>query len=203
MARNSTKLRKKLSVSEYYKLSRRIAKDYESSPASIARTVLMERHDVTESGFYTLLEFAVTHHLVSDKIVDGIREKMLSNQAAHGNNGYTTNLKYNRLEAQRRNYSAFSKKDIVHITTFYAEHPEYTKEQTAKVFGFYSKLVLDKLFRKACLELIISDKIFEKLKERSIATAKDAQITTQFFALLEQRRTESKKAFKQKNTSAF
>lgn len=203
MAKNTLELRKKQSTSEFYRLSQMLAKDYALTPASIARSVFLERYQLTESTYYTLLEFAVTHHLVDEKLMQNIREKILANGTAHGSSGYSSTVKYNKLEEERKKYSAFSKKDIAYITTFYATNPQYTKEQTANIFGFYSTKVLDQLFKKACIELIISDKIFQKLKNRGIAKAKDIEFATLFFENLEQERKEAKKKFKEKSVSAF
>ena len=201
MARNSLELRKKLMLSDFYRLSRDIAVDYSSTAASTARAVFMERYDITESTFYTLLEMSITHHLVSDKLVQSIREKILANQAEHGNNGYKSNIKYNRLEEERREYSAFLKKDIEYIATFYATHLDYTKQDVANCFGFYNSKVLDQLLKKACVELIVSDKVFNLLYNRAMEKAIDVAYTQSFFERLAQIRAEAKKVKKQK--SAF
>ena len=202
MARNTLNLRKKLLLSEFYRLAQEVALDYAKTEAIIARTVLMERYNITESAFYTLLEISITHHLVDNETVDDIKEKTLENQYAHGNRGYSTTIKYDNLIEKRENYSAFSKKDIEYITKYYANHPEYPKEKIAKIFHFHNKKVLNHIFKRACIELIISDDVFESLRKRAIDTATDQSKTIQFFNQLSQYRTKAKKSNK-KDHSAY
>lgn len=203
MARNTIYLRRKLLVSEFYHLSQQVAMDYAKSGYSIARTVLTERYNITESAFYTLLEFSITHHLVTDEIVDDIREKILENQNAHGNHGFNSNIKYDNLVYTRKNYSAFSKKDIAYITEYYANHPEYSKEKVARIFHFYDKKVLNHIFKRACIELIISDKTFELLCKRAIEGATDKSSTVLFFEKLSHARSEAKKRNQKNSLSTF
>jgi len=198
MARNSLELRKRLTLSGFYRLSHQIATDYALTTASTARTVLMERYEITESTFYTLLEFAFTHHLVSDRLTKNIREKVLENQASHGNKGYSSRVKYNKLWEERIKYSAFSKKDIAYIATFYATYPNFTKQDTRNIFCFHSTTVLDQILKKACVELIISDKVFKELRSKAIENAEDVERTVLFFDNLAQSRAEAKKIKKDK-----
>ena len=193
MAYNSLDLRKKLSIEEFYRFSQRVAIEYATSAASTAVTALTEKHNVTRSAFYTLLEFAVTHHLISYKVVQSIRDKLISNLAAHGCKGYKSNLKYNQLIVERDNYSAFQKKDIEYIAKYYANHPEESKQEVAARFHFYSTKVLDKILKRACMELIITDKVFEKLRQRAIDNATDLQRTVEFFCQLARYRDNVKK----------
>lgn len=198
MARNTTTLRRQLSVGAFYKLSHDIAADYANTAASTARTVLMERYNVTESTFYHLLSVSITHSLVSDDTVTKILEKILANQSAHGNNGYKSKLKHNKLLEERKNYSAFTKKDIEHIARYYANHPEMTKKEVARVFHFHSTAPLDQLLLIACNELIISDSVFEALRTRSMKNPKNLQYTISFFDGLAKNRAEKKMAIKAK-----
>ena len=203
MARNTLELRKKLSLIEFYRLSQEVALDYVRSTSIFARSVLMERYDLTKSTFYTLLEIAITHHLVDDKLFQDIQEKILENQSAHGNHGYYSTIKYNKLKEKRKKYSDFSKKDIAYIVKYYANHPQYSKQKVTNIFHFHSTKVLDQILKKACMELIISDKIFYALRKRAIDNAVDMNYTVQFFETLSRYRTEAKKKIKKKSQSAF
>lgn len=203
MAKNSLELRKELSLSEFYQLSQQVALNYAKSTASTARSSLMERYNLTESTFYTLLKMAITHHLVNDNIVQAIREKALANQSAHGNNGYNSTVKYNKLQEERNYYSAFTKKDIAYIASYYANHPDCSKKEASNIFHFHSPKVLDQILKKACMELIVTDKIFEALRKRAIANATNMDYTLQFFESLSQYRTEAKRNIKKKCHSAF
>lgn len=201
MAYNSLDLRKKLSIEEYYRFSQRLAYEYATTSASTAVTALTEKYDVTKSAFYTLLEFAITHHLVSDKVVQSIREKLVSNLAAHGCKGYKSNVKYNQLTAKRDNFSAFQKKDIEYIAKYYAMHPEESKQEVTARFHFYSTKVLNRLLKRACMELIITDKIFNMLRQRAIDNAVDLDYTINFFCELARYRDKAKQI--KKSQSAF
>ncbi len=202
MARNSLVLKSTLSLDEFYRLSKQVAVFYSKTVPSTARTKIMEKFDLTESTFYTLLEIAITHHLVDDAVVEKIREKTLANQKSHGNTGYYSTVKYNNLKETRRNYSAFSKKDIKYIATYFAEHPEKSKSQISSFFSFTNTKVLDQLLKKACLEIIISDKVYKKIVSRSVSTSQNLNTTMTFFEELTRKRIAAKEQ-KQDSTSAF
>lgn len=212
MARNSLALRKRLSLNDYYQLSKQIALDYANSADCIARSVLMERYNITESTYYYLLEMAITHSLVSDATVVKIKEKILANNALHDNHGYNSTVKYKRLELQRKNYSAFSKVDILYITKFYANNPQQSKKEIAKFFHFTSTTTLDQILKRACVELIITDKIFQKLRERALINAINSdssqnttnlERTERFFDLLSEIRKTERAKRKAEETSSF
>lgn len=194
--RNSKYLRKNRSLSEFYKLAHDIATEYAATSPVRARSILMEKYNVTESTYYYLLEFAITHYLVSDTVIQQMQEKTLANQSAHGNHGYSSNLKYAVLMEERKNYSAFSKKDITEIAKFFAEHPERSKEDIARMYGFHKSTVLDHLLLKACAECIVTDKLFEAIKKRSFETAADKERTERFFCEVAQRRATFKQSLK-------
>ena len=204
MARTILELRSCNGVAYTYKLARTVAFDYTQSAASIARSSLMEKYDISESTYYTLLDMAITHHLINDNTMNKILEKKKANQKAFGNNGYDTQSKHNLLVEQRKSYSAFSKKDIKHIAKYFANHPELTKEDISKIYGFYRSQALDRVLHRACIELIITDKMFEEMRRRSTATSSDCEKTEKFFDMLTQKRNEEKRKHKnKKGQSAF
>lgn len=194
MSRTINGLRNALTLSQFYLLAQSVALFYSSTEQTIARSKVMERFDLTESTFYTLLEFAVTHHLVDDETVSKIQEKILANQAVHGNKGYYSKKKYNSLIEKRNNYSAFTKKDIKEIATFYATTPEKSKRQIAKYFGFHNTIVLDQILKKACIDCIISDKVYKQLLNRSLQKPKNLEKTLKFFSAITTVRAQKKKA---------
>ena len=200
MARNSKELRKTMSLSGLYQLSKSVALDYAGTVPERARGILTEKYDVTESTYYYLLEMAVTHHLVSDAIVQNMRDKTLANQSAHGNNGYTTRQKYTLLEERRKSYSAFRKADIRHIAKYFAEHPEISKKTVSMTFSFTSSKVLDQILLRACKELIVSDRIFEQIKARGLASAVNLDDSKRFFDGLTAYRAEVKRQQKRGRT---
>lgn len=200
MAKNSLQLRKELSLSKFYRLSHNLATDYANSTTAVARTALTEKYDITVSSYYTLLKFAISHNLVKNDVVKKIREKTLSNQKSHSSTGYRSIVKYNRLEEQRKNFSAYSQKDLRKIAEYFANHPELSKLQVAKHFSLYCTQVLDRILYKACTELILTDTMFEVLRKRSIKTAKDQQKTIAFFETLSQKRVEKKQKIKKRSS---
>ncbi len=202
MAKNSLELKKELSLCDYYKLSKQIALYYASTVPGKARTAITTRYDITESAFYTLLEFSITHHLVDDKTVQKIREKIIVNQKNHGNKGYYSKRKYDELEKERKTYSAFSKKDIREIATYFANTPDNSKQQISRQFGFHSSVVLDQILRKACVELLISDKVYKAIINRALRYSKNLEQTMQFFSSVTKCRQEAKN-LKDETPSAF
>lgn len=204
MARTILEIRRFNGVAYTYKLARTVAFDYTRSAASIARSSLMEKYDISESTYYTLLDMAITHHLINDDVAKQILEKKKSNQKTFGNNGYDSQVKYNLLVEQRNSYSAFSKKDIKHIAKYFANHPDLTKEEISKIYGFYRVQALDRVLLRACIELIITDKMFEEMRRRSTATSSNQERTEKFFDLLTQKRNDEKRKLKNKRGhSAF
>lgn len=197
MAKNSLDLRKELSLESFYRFSQRLAFEYASSAASTAVSALSEMFDITKSAFYTLLELSITHHLVSDKIAQSIQTKMIANLAAHGCNGYKSTVKYNKLWEERKKFSAFQKKEIEYIAKYYAEHPEYSKQEVASFFHFHSTKAFERVLKRACVELIITDKVFELLRKRAIDNATDMQYTVDYFSNLARYRDHLKQIKKQ------
>ena len=196
--RNFTTLRNEKTLENLYKFSKQVATDYACSPASTARSDFMRKYNITESCYYTILEFSVSHSLVSDVIVEKIIKKLTANQRDF-NNGYNTRVKYNLLKEDRKNYSAFSKSEILYIAKYFAEHPEESKAEIASRFSFCDTKVLDQVLYRACIECIVTDKVFEQIKAHSLGSTQDLNKTEAFFQKLERKRTELKAARKRTN----
>lgn len=188
--RNSNFLRKTLKLSDFYRLAQNLANEYASTPPARARTILTEKYNLTESTYYYLLEIAITHHLVSDKVAQQMQEKILANQSAHGNSGYDSTTKFAKALEERKNFSAFSKKDIKYIATYFADHPDIPKDRVAATFSFVETKVLDRVLLRACKELIITDKTFEAIKKRGLGSAVNLTKSQQFFDQLTAYRAE-------------
>lgn len=202
MARTILEIRSSNGVAYTYKLARTIAFDYTQSAANIARSSLMNKYDISESTYYTLLDMAITHHLINDDMVRKILEKKKANQKSFGNKGYDTQSRHNLLLEQRSSYSAFTKKDIKHIAKYFANHPDLTKEEISKIYGFYRTQALDRVLLRACLELIITDSVFEEMRNRSTLTSRDREKTEKFFDILTQKRNEEKRKRKNKKSQS-
>lgn len=202
MARTILEIRSSNGVAYTYKLARTIAFDYTQSAANIARSSLMNKYDISESTYYTLLDMAITHHLINDDMVRKILEKKKANQKSFGNKGYDTQSRHNLLLEQRSSYSAFTKKDIKHIAKYFANHPDLTKEEISKIYGFYRNQALDRVLLRACLELIITDSVFEEMRNRSTLTSRDREKTEKFFDILTQKRNEEKRKRKNKKSQS-
>ena len=202
MARTILEIRSSNGVAYTYKLARTIAFDYTQSAANIARSSLMNKYDISESTYYTLLDMAITHHLINDEMVRKILEKKKANQKSFGNKGYDTQSRHNLLLEQRSSYSAFTKKDIKHIAKYFANHPDLTKEEISKIYGFYRNQALDRVLLRACLELIITDSVFEEMRNRSTLTSRDREKTEKFFDILTQKRNEEKRKRKNKKSQS-
>ena len=202
MARTILEIRSSNGVAYTYKLARTIAFDYTQSAANIARSSLMNKYDISESTYYTLLDMAITHHLINDEMVRKILEKKKANQKSFGNKGYDTQSRHNLLLEQRSSYSAFTKKDIKHIAKYFANHPDLTKEEISKIYGFYRTQSFDRVLLRACMELIITDSVFEEMRNRSTSTSRDREKTEKFFDILTQKRNEEKRKRKNKKSQS-
>ena len=202
MARTILEIRSSNGAAYTYKLARTIAFDYTQSAANIARSSLMNKYDISESTYYTLLDMAITHHLINDEMVRKILEKKKANQKSFGNKGYDTQSRHDLLLEQRSSYSAFTKKDIKHIAKYFANHPDLTKEEISKIYGFYRNQALDRVLLRACLELIITDSVFEEMRNRSTLTSRDREKTEKFFDILTQKRNEEKRKRKNKKSQS-
>lgn len=197
MAKTSLDLRKELSLDEFFRFTKKVAIDYATSAASTAVSALTEKYDITKSTFYTLLALSITHHLVTDKAVHSIREKLQANLHAHGSNGYYSAVKHNKLLNERNSYSAFKKHEIEYIAKYYANNPQLSKADVATIFQFYNTKPLEQILKRACTELIVSDTVFEALRVRAIDNATNLDYTTQFFCELARYRDRSKQLKKQ------
>lgn len=193
MAQTTLDLRRILSLDAFYRLSYQIAIFYANTATKKARSCIMEKYDITESAYYTLLDMAITHHLVNDQTVEKIQAKIFANQANHGNSGHYSQKKQKRLDKERKTFSAFTKKDIAEIATYFATHPEKTKLQISKEFRFHSPKILDQILQKACKELIISDKVYKQLLTRALQRPKDLETTMRYFNAMTQYRNEAKR----------
>lgn len=197
MAKTSLDLRKELSLEEFFRFTKKVAIDYATSAASTAVSALTEKYDITKSTFYTLLALSITHHLVTDKAVQSIREKLQANLHAHGCNGYYSTVKHNKLLNERNSFSAFKKIEIEYIAKYYASNPQLSKADVATIFQFYNTKPLDQILKRACVELLISDTVFEALRVRAIDNATNLDYTTQFFCELARYRDRAKQLKKQ------
>ena len=91
---------------------------------------------------------------------------------------------------------------IKEIATYFANNPDKSKLQVSRQFGFHSTVVLDQLLKKACVELIISDKVYKAIINRALRYSKDLEQTMQFFNQVTRCRLEAK-TLKDEPPSAF
>ena len=105
MAMNFTDLKKSMSLQELNRMCIEIATEYAETNLFHAETYFMEKYNITRSCYNKAKEYAVTHYLVSDSIVNRMQEKAIENQARSSySRGNSSKSHYNRLRQERKKY---------------------------------------------------------------------------------------------------
>lgn len=140
---------------------------YASSYQEFSANVIAEALGVSESTCRTVLDNAVIHNVVNDKIVRLMSEKAARNAQIHaGIKGKYSSLKhYETLRAKRAAYLP-SKREIIIIVKSYAESdlPKECFSQT----HYITKQLLTKLIHLAIVNCYVNDKTVDLLKAKSI-----------------------------------
>lgn len=167
--RSYTKIKKSMSAKEFKSFCIEIAEKYANSNEEFARSYFMKEYDISASCFYKILEITVVCNWVSDETVRKMEAKALKNQKAHAvEAGLSTRKHYAEMRQKRQDYivSLYTEKEIEDLAVKFAYSP-LSKKQFAEVEGI-STAILDKLLKKAIVELIVDDIIFNAIRQRSI-----------------------------------
>ena len=182
---------------KFQQLCKKIAEEYANSACEFARSYFLKQYGINQECYYKVLNTAVIEGIVDDDIVEKMELKALANQKAHAvNAGLSTRKHYNKLRRLRQEnmeVSQFCDEQIKQWATEFAYSPlsisEFAKERnvTARIFSL--------LLEKAVEEVIVDDMIYQKLRNRSIAKASEAnkKRTQNYFTMLTRRRNFNKR----------
>lgn len=127
--RTFTQLKKSMTLRQFNLFCRDIANEYAFSGLFKARTYFTENYNITESCYQKIKDYAVTHFLVSDYVVDCMESKSAGNQArSAGVEGKSSNKHYDELRAERNKF-------IFELAEEYIEHPEISLGQLIESRG--------------------------------------------------------------------
>lgn len=197
--RTRTYLQNTLSPKELNRFSEQVSTSYATSELDASRSYFTKAYNITSSCFHWLLEWSVVRDLVPDEIVDKMRQKSSanSNRKSQENANKSTmasDVYYAKLIRERKWFiflRDFPEEDKIKITTFFAKHPEVSKEECAKRFGL-SKASLDKIVEDSLLENRVDDEIFLKVQMRSLG-ANPSKVAIDYFTKLKRKRNQNKK----------
>lgn len=170
--RSFTKIKQSMSYGEFKKFCIKITEMYANSKEEFARSYFMKEYAITANCFYKILETSVIYNWVSEDAVDKMEAKALANQKAHATAaGVSTRIHYAELRTKRQDYilSAYTEIEIEDIATRFAKSllnkKEFAKQEEITV------KTLDLLLKKAIVEAIVDDIVFDEIRQRSIDNA--------------------------------
>ena len=194
MARNFTNLKKNMSLEQLNKFCRNISEEYAKTPYCISRTYFCNTYNITQSCYEKVKEYAIVNFLVSDSIVELMRDKAVANQQFHSEHaGTSTWEKFDRLmEIRSENLI----RDIARkYAVEFAYNPDISKSDLAASHGM--KLAeYERCLVMAIEENIADDNTVDAMEERSInnaANPQKAEQTKNFFVGLRAKREANKK----------
>lgn len=201
-ARTYAYLEKTVIEQELDQFAKDVATSYGTSEYRFSWKYYTKFYNITQKCFYSLLCRAVVRDLVTNEIINKMRKKSSanSNQRSIENAGKGTirsEVHYAKMIVERRWFiflRDFPKEIKIEITTYFAEHPEASKEECANKFSI-SKVVHDKIVEDTLLKNEVDDEIFLKIRKRSLEN-NPSKVATSYFAALKRKRNQNKKTAK-------
>ena len=199
-ARTYEYLEKTMSEQELDKLACDLDTSYATSGDKFSRSYYTRIYNITSECFYTLRDRGIVRGLVTDEIVDKMRQKSYRNSNAKsmeksGQNTMKSYTHYAELLGERKWFiflRDFPEDEKIEITTYFAEHFEVSKAECAKKFNV-STIELGKIIEDTLLKNKVDDEIFSKIRTRSLGD-NPSKISKNYFATLKRRRNKMKKA---------
>lgn len=202
MARTKTDLEKTMTPEELDQFSIQVSTIYATSELRFSRSYFIKVYDITSDCFYWLLDRSVIRNLVPDKIVDKMRKKASINsnrksQEMSGEGTVQTEVHYARLIGERKWFiflRGISVEKKIEITTYFAEHPEVSKEECAEKFGIprAKTMVIDKILEDTLMQNLVDDELYQKVRKRSLGS-NPSKYAINYFAALKRKRNKNKK----------
>ena len=194
MARNFTNLKKNMSIEQLDRFCKTLSEEYARTPYCVSRTHFCNTYNITQSCYERVKEYAIVNCLVSDFIVEQMRDKAIANQQFHSEYaGTSTWEKFDRL-IEERNENMIKNIDKRYAMEF-AYNPDISKEDLAASHGM-TLSTYEKCLVMAIEENIADDNTVDAMEERSIKNAPNSQReeqTKDFFIGLRAKREAYKK----------
>ena len=170
---------------------REFAEFYANSDYGISKPYLTKYYNVTDSCYRKLLELAVIWGVVDDATVDKMEEKTCYNASLHSGSSRRTEEKYARLREERAEYKKFpfTEREAIKIAVQFIEK-RISKQTLADEYCVKKRDIDNALYVSSAYNWI-NDKLFEKLKNRSLENNNNPE-TIKFFEDLEKLRNENK-----------
>lgn len=201
-ARTYAYLENTMTVQELDQFAKDVATSYATSEYRFSWRYYTKFYNITKKCFYSLLRRAVVRDLVPDEIVNKMKKKSSanSNRKSRENTGKGTiqsEVNYAKMIGERRWFiflRDFPKETKIEITTYFAEHPEASKEECADKYGIprAKTIAIDKIIEDTLLQNYVDDKIYEKIRERSLG-ANPSEVASNYFKALKRKRNKNKK----------
>ena len=160
--RTFTELQKSMTLVNFNKFCKRLAEEYARTDVFHARSFFIEKFNVSESCYQKIKDYAVTHYLVSDYIVDCMEKKATGNQKRRAEtSGISSYKHYRELRAQRRKF-------VFELAKEYAEHPEISREELIKKYGRYTEGYVHMLMAAFVGDYGVSFELAKKMQIRML-----------------------------------
>lgn len=103
--RTFQELKESKSTREFNKFCMKVAKRYANPNDLVSKRVISEEYSITESCCSKVLDYAVTHWLVSEKEINYMMKRAVSNQQANStSSGFSSERHYSALRKERGKY---------------------------------------------------------------------------------------------------
>lgn len=193
--RSFEELKHTMKEEQFITFCTKLATQYANSEAQFARSYFTEYFNISSSCYTKLLEIAVIHNFVTDKMVDRMEKKAIANQNLHSEGAGSTSINhYAELRAKRKNYivSTFSDENVVEIIIEFTSLC-ISKQELAEKYNVNTKII-DLIIKKGIVENLVSDEVFGKIERRSLEKDNSYE-TKKFFYDLHQERNSKKATF--------
>lgn len=193
--RSFEELKHTMKEEQFITFCTKLATQYANSEAQFARSYFTEYFNITASCYTKLLETAVIHNFVTDKMVDKMEKKAIANQNLHSEGAGSTSINhYAELRAKRKNYivSTFSDEDVIKVINEF-DSLVISKHELAEKYNVNTKII-DLIIKKGIVENLVSDEVFARIERRSLEKDNSYE-TKKFFYDLHQERNSKKATF--------
>lgn len=193
MARTFTQLKKAMTTEQLNNFCKTIAESYAQSYTCFSRKYYCEQYNITISCYEKVKDYAIVNNLVSDKIVNLMRDKAIANQQYHMSQaGASSWRKFDILMVEREENKR--KTETRKCAIEFAYNPNIPKRTLAAMHGMTIK-DFEKMLVIAIEENEVEDAVVDLMEERSIKNSDSTNHNkiTQFFAGLREKREKNKK----------
>lgn len=190
-ARTFKQLQNEKSFKELNRFAKEVTELYAKSDYVYSQKNVARDNNLSVKGLRDLMDYAITTNLVTIEIANKVLEKAIKTQqkkvAEAGGKSYS---RHNELMRERNGYIAYSylKVQIEEIAIDIAENFSQPISYFTKKYEIESDTITKLLLQRAIVENIISDKIVDKLIERTLKNDERESTKTYFDNILKARK---------------